>query len=432
MKATTEETATGVASPANHNGTPGPETPSNIIRPYSQEEAERLRGTVKIEYTLARLGAERLWKLLQDEDYVPALGAVTGNQAVQQVQAGLKAIYLSGWQVAADANLAGQMYPDQSLYPANSVPAVIKRINNALLRADQIRHLEGNGQIYWLAPIVADAEAGFGGPLNVFELVKSMIEAGAAGIHLEDQLASEKKCGHMGGKVLIPTGHAIKHLVAARLAADVCDVPTILVARTDAKAANLLTSDVDERDKPFITGERTTEGFYRVRAGQEQAIARAISYAPYADLLWCETSEPSLSEAKSFAEAVHQHHPGKLLAYNCSPSFNWKRKLDDATIARFQRELGAMGYKFQFVTLAGFHALNYSMFKLARSYNERGMSAYAELQEAEFAAELGGYSATRHQREVGTAYFDEVSQVISDRESSTTALHGSTETEQFH
>ncbi|HTD15919.1 MAG TPA: isocitrate lyase [Chthoniobacterales bacterium] len=432
MSATAAETETGVASPATQDRTPGSDTPSKMIRPYSQEEVERLRGTVKIEYTLARLGAERLWRLLQEEDYVPALGAITGNQAVQQVQAGLKAIYLSGWQVAADANLAGQMYPDQSLYPANSVPAVIKRINNALLRADQIRHLEGNSEIYWLAPIVADAEAGFGGPLNVFELVKSMIEAGAAGVHLEDQLASEKKCGHMGGKVLIPTRHAIKHLVAARLAADVCDVSTVLVARTDAKAANLLTSDVDDRDKPFLTGERTTEGFYRVHAGQEQAIARAISYAPYADLLWCETSEPNLSEAKEFAERVHQHYPGKLLAYNCSPSFNWKRKLDDATIARFQRELGAMGYKFQFVTLAGFHAINYSMFKLARSYQERGMPAYAQLQEAEFAAEALGYTATRHQREVGTAYFDEVSQVISEGESSTTALHGSTETEQFH
>ena len=432
MRATAEETATGVASPVNHNRTPGSDTPSKIKRPYSREEVERLRGSVKIEYTLARLGAERLWNLLQNEDYVPALGALTGNQAIQQVQAGLKAIYLSGWQVAADANLAGQMYPDQSLYPANSAPAVIKRINNALLRADQIRHLEGNREIYWLAPIVADAEAGFGGPLNVFELVKSMIEAGAAGIHLEDQLASEKKCGHMGGKVLIPTQHAIKHLVAARLAADVCDVPSVLVARTDAKAASLITSEIDERDKPFLTGERTTEGFYRVRPGQEQAIARAISYAPYADLLWCETSEPSLPEAKEFAERVHQRYPGKLLAYNCSPSFNWKRKLDDATIARFQRELGAMGYKFQFVTLAGFHALNYSMFKLARSYQEHGMPAYAELQEAEFAAEALGYTATRHQREVGTAYFDEVSQVISEGESSTTALHGSTEAEQFH
>jgi len=348
------------------------------------------------------------------------------------VHAGLQAIYLSGWQVAADANLAGQMYPDQSLYPANSVPAVVKRINNALLRADQIRHLEGRHHIHWLAPIVADAEAGFGGSLNVFELVKSMIEAGAAGIHLEDQLASEKKCGHMGGKVLIPTQHAIKNLIAGRLAADVCDVPTILLARTDANAANLLTSDVDERDKPFITGERTAEGFYRVRAGIDQAIARAVSYAPFVDLLWCETSEPNLSEARRFAEGVHQAHPDKLLAYNCSPSFNWKKKLDDTTIGRFQRELGAMGYKFQFITLAGFHALNYSMFHLARGYKERGMSAYAELQEAEFAAEADGYTAIRHQREVGTAYFDEVSQVISEGESSTTALHGSTESEQFH
>jgi isocitrate lyase len=427
------ETTTGVAPPATRNRWFRPEARwKDVIRSYSKEEVERLRGTVKIEYTLARLGAERLWKLLQEEDYVPTLGAMTGNQAVQQVQAGLKAIYLSGWQVAADANLAGQMYPDQSLYPANSVPAVIKRINNALLRADQIRHLEGNNQIHWLAPIVADAEAGFGGPLNVFELVKSMIEAGAAGVHLEDQLASEKKCGHMGGKVLIPTQQAIKHLIAARLAADVCDVPTVLVARTDANAANLLTSDIDERDKPFITAERTGEGFYRVRAGLEQAIARAISYAPYADLLWCETSEPNLTEAKRFAEAVHARYPGKLLAYNCSPSFNWKKKLDDATITRFQRELGSMGYKFQFITLAGFHALNYSMFELARDYQQRGMSAYAELQQAEFAAEPDGYTAVRHQREVGTAYFDEVSQVISEGESSTTALHGSTEVEQFH
>ncbi|MBV9490331.1 MAG: isocitrate lyase, partial [Verrucomicrobia bacterium] len=345
---------------------------------------------------------------------------------------GLKAIYLSGWQVAADANLAGQMYPDQSLYPANSVPAVVKRINQALLRADQISRLEGRHEIHWMAPIVADAEAGFGGPLNVFELVKALIEAGAAGVHLEDQLASEKKCGHMGGKVLIPTQHAIKHLAAARLAADVCDVPMVIIARTDANAANLLTNDVDERDKPFITGERSPEGFFRVRAGIEQATARAVSYAPYVDLIWCETSEPNLAEAKRFAEGVHQHHPGKLLAYNCSPSFNWKKKLDDATIARFQRELAAMGFKFQFITLAGFHALNYSMFNLARDYKERGMSAYADLQEAEFAAETYGYTATRHQREVGTGYFDEVSMVISGGESSTTALHGSTEAEQFH
>jgi isocitrate lyase len=433
MSSTATETMTGVAPPGTQNRWIRPEARwKDVIRPYTKEEVERLRGTVKIEYTLARLGAERLWKLLQEEDYVPTLGAMTGNQAVQQVHAGLKAIYLSGWQVAADANLAGQMYPDQSLYPANSVPAVVKRINNALLRADQIRHLEGRHHVHWLAPIVADAEAGFGGPLNVFELVKSMIEAGAAGVHLEDQLASEKKCGHMGGKVLIPTQHAIKHLIAGRLAADVCDVPTILLARTDANAANLLTSDVDERDKPFITGERTAEGFYRVRAGIDQAIARAVSYAPFVDLLWCETSEPNLSEAKRFAEGVHQDHPDKLLAYNCSPSFNWKKKLDDTTIGRFQRELGAMGYKFQFITLAGFHALNYSMFHLARGYKERGMSAYAELQEAEFAAEADGYTAIRHQREVGTAYFDEVSQVISEGESSTTALHGSTESEQFH
>jgi isocitrate/methylisocitrate lyase len=433
MSTTATETMTGVRPLANRNRWTRSGTHwKDVLRPYSWEEVERLRGTVRIEYTLARLGAERLWKLLQEEDYVPTLGAMTGNQAVQQVRAGLKAIYLSGWQVAADANLAGQMYPDQSLYPANSVPAVVKRINNALLRADQVCHLEGKHHIHWLVPIVADAEAGFGGPLNVFELVKSMIEAGAAGVHLEDQLASEKKCGHMGGKVLIPTQHAIKHLIAARLAADICNVPTILLARTDANAANLLTSDVDERDKPFITGERTGEGFYRVAAGINQAIARAVSYAPYADLLWCETSEPNLSEAKRFAEAVHQQYPGKLLAYNCSPSFNWKKKLDDTTIARFQRELGAMGYKFQFITLAGFHALNFSMFNLARSYKESGMSAYAELQEAEFAAEAYGYTASKHQREVGTGYFDEISQVISEGESSTTALHGSTETEQFH
>src|SRR6516165_5087193 len=433
MSTTAIETMSEVVPPANRNRWTRSEARwKDVIRPYTREEVERLRGTVRIEYTLARLGAERLWKLLREEDYVPTLGAMTGNQAVQQVSAGLKAIYLSGWQVAADANLAGQMYPDQSLYPANSVPAVVKRINNALLRADQVRHLEGKHHIHWLVPIVADAEAGFGGPLNVFELIKSMIEAGVAGVHLEDQLASEKKCGHMGGKVLIPTQHAIKHLVAARLAADVCDVPTIVVARTDANGANLLTSDVDERDKPFTTGERSVEGFYRVRAGIDQAIARAVSYAPYVDLLWCETSEPNLTEAKRFAEGVHRHHPGKLLAYNCSPSFNWKKKLDDATIGRFQRELGVMGYKFQFVTLAGFHALNYSMFNLARGYKERGMSAYADLQEGEFAAEAYGYTATRHQREVGTGYFDEVSLVISGGESSTTALHGSTEDEQFN
>jgi len=432
MSISATETMTKVAPEATENKwvMPGARW-KDVVRPYTEEDVAKLRGTVKIEYSLARMGAERLWKLLQEEDYVPALGAMTGNQAVQQVKAGLKAIYLSGWQVAADANLAGEMYPDQSLYPANSAPAVVKRINKALLRADQIRHLEGRHHIHWMAPIVADAEAGFGGPLNVFELVKAMIEAGAAGVHLEDQLASEKKCGHMGGKVLIPTQHAIKHLIAARLAADICDVPTLLIARTDANAANLLTSDVDERDKPFTTGERSAEGFYRVRAGIDQAIARAVSYAPYVDLLWCETSEPNLTEAKRFAEGVHKHHPDKLLAYNCSPSFNWKKKLDNTTIGRFQRELGVMGYKFQFITLAGFHALNYSMFNLARAYKERGMSAYADLQEGEFAAEAYGYTATRHQREVGTSYFDEVSMVISGGESSTTALHGSTEDEQF-
>ncbi|MBV8276854.1 MAG: isocitrate lyase, partial [Verrucomicrobia bacterium] len=336
------------------------------------------------------------------------------------------------WQVAADANLAGQMYPDQSLYPVNSVPAVVKRINQALLRADQIRYQEGKSDIYWLAPIIADAEAGFGGPLNVFELVKALIEAGAAGVHLEDQLSSEKKCGHLGGKVLIPTQHAVLHLIAARLAADICDVPTLLITRTDAHAADLLTSDADERDKPFLTGERTTEGFFRVRSGLDQAIARAVAYAPYVDLVWCETSEPNLSEARQFADGVHQHYPSKLLAYNCSPSFNWKRKLDDATIARFQRELAAMGYKFQFITLAGFHALNYGMFRLAKDFAARGMSAYADLQQAEFAAESEGYTATRHQREVGTGYFDAISMAISGGESSTTALQGSTETHQFH
>jgi isocitrate lyase len=432
MSISVTESLTEVASKATENRWPMPGTRwEGVIRPYTREEVERLRGTVKIEYSLARQGAERLWKLLQEDEYVAALGALTGNQAVQQVKAGLKAIYLSGWQVAADANLAGEMYPDQSLYPANSVPAVVKRINRALLRADQIRHLEGRHHTHWMAPIVADAEAGFGGPLNVFELVKAMIEAGAAGIHLEDQLASEKKCGHMGGKVLIPTQQAIRHLVAARLAADVCDVPTIVIARTDANAATLLTSDVDERDRSFITGERSVEGFYRVRAGIQQAIARGLAYAPYADLIWCETSEPSLTEAKQFAEGVHEHYPGKLLAYNCSPSFNWKKKLDDTTIGRFQRELAVMGYKFQFITLAGFHALNYSMFTLARGYREHGMSAYADLQQEEFATEADGYTATRHQREVGTSYFDEVSMVISGGESSTTALHVSTEIEQF-
>jgi len=392
----------------------------------------RLQGTVIVEHTLARRGAEKLWKLLHTEGFVPALGALTGNQAVQQVKAGLRAIYLSGWQVAADANLAGHMYPDQSLYPANSVPAVVKRINQALQRADQIHHAEGKSGIDWFAPIIADAEAGFGGPLNVFELTKAMIEAGAAGVHFEDQLGSEKKCGHMGGKVLVPTRTALSHLIAARLAADVSDVPTIIVARTDANAAVLLTNNIDERDHEFLTGERTPEGFYRVRAGLDQAIARAISYAPYADMVWCETSAPGLTEAKRFAEAVKAKFPDKLLAYNCSPSFNWKKKLDLATIAKFQRELGAMGYKFQFVTLAGFHALNYSMFRLAHDYKDRGMTAYSELQEAEFAAEPDGYTATKHQREVGAGYFDEVAQVIAGGKSSTTALRGSTEQEQFH
>ena len=404
-----------------------------IERPYSPADVARLRGSVVVEQTLARRGAERLWELLHTEDYLPALGALTGNQAVQQVRAGLKTIYLSGWQVAADANLAGQMYPDQSLYPANSVPAVVRRINQALQRADQIDHQEGrDGQTHWFAPIVADAEAGFGGPLNVFELTKAMIEAGAAGVHLEDQLASEKKCGHMGGKVLIPTRQAIAHLVAARLAADVCGVPTLVIARTDANAAALLTNDIDERDGAFLTGERTAEGFYVTRAGIDQAIARALSYAPYADLIWCETSEPNLDEARRFAGAVHARFPNKLLAYNCSPSFNWKKKLAAEDIARFQRELGALGYRFQFVTLAGFHALNYSMFQLAAGYRERGMAAYSELQEQEFAAEKQGYTATRHQREVGTGYFDDVAQVIAGGASSTTALAGSTEAEQFH
>ena len=403
----------------------------DIERTYSLGDVQRLQGSVVPEQTLARRGAEKLWRLLQHEPFVAALGALTGNQAVQQVKAGLKAIYLSGWQVAADANLAGQMYPDQSLYPANSVPAVVRRINHALQRADQIAHAEGRNEIDWFAPIVADAEAGFGGPLNVFELIKAMIEAGAAGVHLEDQLASEKKCGHMGGKVLIPTRTAVANLTAARLAADVCNVPTILIARTDAGGAALLTSDVDERDRPFLTGERTVEGFFRVRAGIDQAIARALSYAPYADLLWFETSTPDISEAKKFAEKLREKFPGKPLAYNCSPSFNWKAKLDNATIAKFQRELGAMGYKFQFVTLAGFHALNFSMFKLARGYRERGMAAYSELQEEEFAAEADGYTATKHQREVGTGYFDDVARVIAGGETSTAALEGSTEEEQF-
>ena len=404
---------------------------AGIERPYSRDDVDRLRGSIQIEHTLARRGAEKLRKLLQAEDFVAALGALTGNQAVQQVRAGLKAIYLSGWQVAADANLAGEMYPDQSLYPANSVPSVIRRINNALLRADQIDHVERKIDIDWLVPIVADAEAGFGGALNVFELIKAMIEGGVAGVHLEDQLASEKKCGHMGGKVLIPTRHAVRNLIAARLAADVSNVPTLIIARTDANAAKLLTSDVDERDHEFLTGERTPEGFFCVQPGLDQAISRACSYAPYADLVWCETKTPDLDEARKFAEAVHEKFPGKLLAYNCSPSFNWKKNLDRSTIAKFQRELAAMGYRFQFVTLAGFHTLNYSMFTLARGYAERGMSAYSELQEAEFAAEADGYTATKHQREVGTSYFDEIARLIGGGECSTAALCGSTEEEQF-
>ncbi len=403
-----------------------------IVRPYSKADVEKLRGSVKIEHTLARLGAHRLWELLHSEPYVHALGALTGNQAVQQVRAGLKAIYLSGWQVAADANNAGQMYPDQSLYPANSVPAVVKKINAALERADQIEHAEGKTSRNWFAPIVADAEAGFGGPLNAYELMKGMIEAGAAGVHFEDQLASEKKCGHMGGKVLIPTSAFIRTLIAARLAADVSDVPTVLVARTDADSAKLLTSDVDDRDKPFIqAGERTAEGFYRIKSGVDTAIARGLAYAPYADLIWCETSTPDMAQAKKFAEALRAKFPSKMLAYNCSPSFNWKKNLDDATIAKFQRELGAMGYKFQFVTLAGFHSLNFGMFELARKYKDRGMAAYSELQQAEFDAESHGYTATRHQREVGTGYFDQVAEVISGGKASTLALEDSTEQHQF-
>ncbi|MFB1081808.1 isocitrate lyase [Jeotgalibacillus sp. JSM ZJ347] len=402
-----------------------------VQRPYTPEDVIKLRGSVVIEQTLARMGAERLWKLMHEEDYINALGALTGNQAMQQVKAGLKAIYLSGWQVAADANLSGHMYPDQSLYPANSVPQVVKRINQTLQRADQIQQAEGKGDTYWFAPIVADMEAGFGGNLNVFELTKAMIEAGAGGVHLEDQLSSEKKCGHLGGKVLLPTQTAVKNLISARLAADVMGVPTVIIARTDANAANLITSDVDPYDHQFITGERTPEGFFRTNDGLDQAIARGLAYAPYADLIWCETSEPNLDEARRFAEAIHEKFPGKLLAYNCSPSFNWKKKLDDETIETFQQELGKMGYKFQFVTLAGFHSLNYGMFELARGYKARGMGAYSELQQAEFDAEENGYTATRHQREVGTGYFDEVSMVISGGTSSTTALSGSTETEQF-
>ena len=416
---------------SNQGKTPGDRRWDGIRRDFTSADVERLRGSVQVRHTLAELGAERLWNLMHTEDYVHALGAMTGNQAMQMAKAGLKAIYLSGWQVAADANLAGQMYPDQSLYPANSVPEVVRRINRCLQRADQIAHMEGDSGTNWFLPIVADAEAGFGGPLNAFELMKAMIEAGAAGVHFEDQLASEKKCGHLGGKVLVPTQSFIRTLNAARLAADVCGVPTVLIARTDADAANLITSDVDERDRPFLTGERTVEGFFRVKAGIEQAIARGLAYAPYADLVWCETSKPDLDEARHFAEGIHAQFPGKLLAYNCSPSFNWKKHLDSATIARFQRELGAMGYKFQFVTLAGFHALNYSMFSLASGYRDDGMAAYSKLQQAEFAAETEGYSATRHQREVGTSYFDAVSQAIASGQSSTTAMDGSTEVAQF-
>jgi isocitrate lyase len=405
---------------------------AGITRPYSADDVERLRGSIHIEYTLAQHGAQRLWDLLHTESYVPALGAMTGNQAIQQVKAGLQAIYVSGWQAAADANDAGQMYPDQSLYPANSVPNLVRRINQALLRADQIHHAEGKNGIQWLAPMVADAEAGFGGNLNAFELMKAMIEAGAACVHFEDQLSSAKKCGHLGGKVLVPTMEAIQKLVAARLAADVMGVPTLILARTDANSAHLLTSDIDPRDHAFLTGERTAEGFYCIRGGLDSAIARGLAYAPYVDLLWCETSEPNLEEARRFAEAVHAKFPGKMLAYNCSPSFNWRKKLDEATIARFQKELGAMGYKFQFITLAGFHALNLTMFELARGYQASGMSAYARLQDEEFSsADRFGYEAVKHQRFVGTGYFDQVTQVIAGGNSSTTALAGSTETEQF-
>jgi len=403
-----------------------------IERLYAEEDVRRLRGSVEVEHTLARLGAERLWELLHQERYVAALGALTGGQAVQMVKAGLKAIYISGWQVAADANQAGQTYPDQSLYPATSAPALVRRVNQALLRADQIEWAEGTGNgRHWLAPIVADAEAGFGGPLNAFELMKGMIEAGAAGVHFEDQLASEKKCGHLGGKVLVPTGQFVRTLAAARLAADICGVPTLLLARTDAQSATLITSDVDARDERFLTGERTAEGYFRVEGGLESAIARGLSYAPYADLIWCETSTPDLDEAREFAEAVHAEFPGKLLAYNCSPSFNWKQHLNDGEIARFQAELGALGYKFQFITLAGFHALNASMFELARGYAEEGMTAYVGLQEREFELEEEGYTATRHQREVGAGYFDLISEAVSGGESSTLALKGSTEEAQF-
>ncbi|ALN65323.1 isocitrate lyase [Lysobacter antibioticus] len=405
---------------------------AGITRPYSAEDVVRLRGTVPVEHSIAKLGANKLWKSLHTEDFVNALGALTGNQAMQQVKAGLKAIYLSGWQVAADANIAGEMYPDQSLYPANSVPQVVRRINNTLLRADQIQCSEGSGDVDFLQPIVADAEAGFGGVLNAFELMKGMIEAGASGVHFEDQLASVKKCGHMGGKVLVPTREAVEKLVAARLAADVMGVPTLIVARTDAEAADLLTADIDPNDQPFTTGERTVEGFYKTRNGLDQAISRGLAYAPYADLVWCETGKPDLEFARKFAEAIHAKFPGKLLAYNCSPSFNWKKNLDDATIAKFQKEIARYGYKFQFITLAGFHSLNYGMFNLAHGYARRQMSAFVELQEAEFAAAEKGFTAVKHQREVGTGYFDAVTQTIQGNQSSTVALKGSTEEEQFH
>jgi isocitrate lyase len=402
-----------------------------VVRDYSAEDVVRLRGSIREQSTLANRMAIELWELLDSEDYVSALGALTGGQAVQMVKAGLKSIYLSGWQVAADGNLAGDVYPDQSLYPANSAPALVERINNALRRADQIHWAEGDTEIDWFVPIIADGEAGFGGPLNVFELTKRFIRAGAAGIHFEDQLAAEKKCGHMGGKVLVPTSQHIRALQAARLAADVMDVPTLIVARTDANGATLLTSDVDERDRPFLTGERTQEGFQRVTGGLNSAISRGLAYAPFADLIWCETSKPDLEEAKAFAEGIHAEHPGKMLAYNCSPSFNWSKHLDGSTIATFQKELGTMGYRFQFITLAGFHAMNASMFDLARGYSEAGMPAYVELQDREFALEADGYTATRHQREVGAGYFDLVSQVVGGGNSSTLALEGSTEQEQF-
>ncbi|HKT73596.1 MAG TPA: isocitrate lyase [Steroidobacteraceae bacterium] len=404
-----------------------------VERGYKAEDVVRLRGTIAVEHSIARLTSEKLWRYINEKPFVNALGALTGNQAMQQVKAGLDAIYLSGWQVAGDANLAGEMYPDQSLYPADSVPAVVRRINATLKRADELHHAEGNDSVDWFKPIVADAEAGFGGVLNAFELMKQMIDAGAAGVHFEDQLSSAKKCGHMGGKVLVPTQEAVNKLIAARLAADVSNVPTVLVARTDAESANLLTADVDERDRPFIDKAkgRTSEGFFNVKAGLDQAIARGLAYAPYADLIWCETGKPDLEEAKHFAEGIHKKFPGKLLAYNCSPSFNWKRKLDDATIAKFQRELGAMGYKFQFITLAGFHALNFSMFELARGYKSQQMTAYVALQQAEFAAEPVGYTATKHQREVGAGYFDDVTQTVTAGTSSITALVGSTEEQQF-